>query len=65
VELITKADMLKELLKNAGLLVILAGVIILGISVFTHVQTNALLSLSLVLVIVGLLGHIVINKVVD
>jgi hypothetical protein len=65
VELITKADMLKELLKNAGLLVILAGVIILGISVFTHIQTNALLSLSLVLVIVGLLGHIVINKVVD
>jgi len=57
--------MLNDLLKNAGLLVILAGVIILGIVVFTGAQTNAYLSLSLVLVIVGLLGHILINKLVD
>ena len=57
--------MLKDLLKNAGLLVILIGVIILGIVVFTGVQTNAQLSLSLGLIIVGLLGHIVINKMVD
>ena len=57
--------MLKELLRNAGLLVILAGVIILGVVVFSGSQTNAYLSLSLVLVIVGLLGHILINKTVD
>ena len=57
--------MLKELLRNAGLLVILAGVIILGVVVFSGSQTNAYLSLSLVLVIVGLLGHILINKMVD
>ena len=57
--------MLNDLLKNAGLLVILAGVIILGIVVFTGAQTNAYLSLSLVLIIVGLLGHILINKLVD
>ena len=60
-----QAVMLKDLLKNAGLLVILIGVIILGIVVFTGVQTNAQLSLSLGLIIVGLLGHIVINKMVD
>lgn len=57
--------MLKELLKNAGLLVILAGVIILGVAVFTQVQTNTNLSLSLILVVVGLLAHIVIGKVVE
>jgi hypothetical protein len=57
--------MLNDLLKNAGLLVILAGVIILGIVVFSGSQTNAYLSLSLTLVIIGLLGHIVINKMVD
>jgi len=57
--------MLKDLLKNSGLLVILAGVIVLGVVVFTKVQTNAYLSLSLGLVIVGLLAHIVINKMVD
>ena len=57
--------MLKDLLKNAGLLVILAGVIVLGVVVFTKVQTNAYLSLSLGLIIGGLLAHIVINKMVD
>ena len=57
--------MLKELLKNSGLLVLLAGVIVLGIVVFSKVQTNSYLSLSLGLIIVGLIGHIVINKMVD
>jgi hypothetical protein len=57
--------MLKDLLKNSGLLVILAGVIFLGIAVFTKVQTNTHLSISLGLIIVGLLGHIVVNKIVD
>ena len=57
--------MLKDLLKNAGLLVILAGVIVLGISVFAKVQTNAHLSLSLGLIVGGLLAHIVISKIVE
>jgi hypothetical protein len=57
--------MLKELLKNAGLLVILAGVIILGIAVFSGSQTNSHLSLSLGLVVGGLIAHIIINKMVD
>jgi len=57
--------MLKTLLKNAGLLVILIGVILLGIVVFTGSQTNANLGLSLALVIVGLLGHIFIGKVLE
>lgn len=57
--------MLKDLLKNSGLLVILIGVIVLGIVVFSKVQTNGYLGLSLGLIIVGLLAHIVINKMVD
>ena len=61
----TLAVMLGTLLKNAGLLVILIGVIILGIVVFSGAQTNASLALSLVLIVVGLLAHIVINKMVD
>jgi hypothetical protein len=60
-----QADMLKELLKNAGLLVILAGVIVLGVVVVTKVQTNAHLSISLILIVGGLLAHIVINRIVD
>ena len=57
--------MTKDLLKNAGLLVILAGVILLGIVVYTKVQTNSQLTLSLVLIVGGLIGHILINKFVD
>lgn len=57
--------MIKDLIKNAGLLVILIGVVILAITVYQGSQTNASLSLSLVLVIAGLLGHIIINKVVS
>lgn len=57
--------MVKELIKNAGLLIILIGVIILGLVVFTGAQTNSFLGLSLGLVIGGLLAHIVINKLVD
>ncbi len=57
--------MLKDLLKNAGLLVVMAGVIVLGIAVFIEVQTNSHLSISLGLIIGGLIAHIVINKKVD
>ena len=61
----TDAVMLGTLLKNAGLLVILIGVILLGIVVFAGSQTNATLALSLVLIIVGLIAHIVIGKLVE
>jgi hypothetical protein len=57
--------MVKELIKNAGLLIIVIGVIVLGVVVFTGVQTNSFLGLSLGLIIGGLLAHIVITKLVD
>ena len=52
-------------MKNAGLLIILIGVIILGVVVFSGAQTNTSLALSLVLIIVGLIGHIVIGKMLE
>lgn len=57
--------MLKTLLKNTGLLIILIGVIILGVVVFTGSQTNTSLALSLALVAVGLLAHIFIGRMVE
>jgi len=57
--------MLKQLLKNTGLLIILIGVIVLGVVVFTGAQTNSILGLSLGLIITGLLAHIVIGKMID
>jgi hypothetical protein len=60
-----QAEMLRDLLRNAGLLVILTGVVVLAVVVFTKVQTNAHLGLSLALIIGGLIAHIVINRKVD
>jgi hypothetical protein len=57
--------MLKTLFKNAGLLVILIGVVLLSIVVFAGSQTNTTLGLSLVLVVLGLIAHIIINRMVD
>ena len=56
---------MKDILKNLGLIVILIGVIFLSIVVFRQSHTNAKLAISLILVIVGLVGHIVINKIID
>ena len=56
---------MKEILKNLGLLIILAGVILLGIVVFTKIQTNTHLLISTFLIVGGLLAHILINKYAD
>lgn len=56
---------MKDLLKNLGLISILAGVLILSIAVYKETQTNAKLIVSLILVIFGLFGHIVLNKYIE
>ena len=56
---------MKDILKNLGLIVILIGVIFLSIVVFNQSHSNAKLAISLILVVVGLVGHIIINKNID
>ena len=54
---------MKGLLKNLGLILILAGVIILIACSFAgNVNNNAILGTSVVLVVLGLISYIVINK---
>ena len=54
---------MKGLLKNLGLILILAGVVILlGCSFTGTVNNNAILGTSVVLVVLGLISYIVINK---
>ena len=54
---------MKGLLKNLGLILILIGAIILVVCSFTgNVNNNAILGTSAVLVIVGLISYIAINK---
>ncbi len=54
---------MKGLLKNLGLILILVGAVILVIcSITQNVNDNAILGTSLVLIIVGWVSYIVINK---
>jgi hypothetical protein len=55
---------MKDILKNLGLLCVVVGVVILSLSVLRESTTNARLTISLILVIVGFLAHIVLNKVI-
>lgn len=56
---------MKEILKNLGLILIILGVVILSLAVYRETTTNAKLVISLVLVVGGLLGHILINRYID
>ena len=54
---------MKSLLKNLGLLLVIIGAVILIIGYYGGtVNDNAILATSLVLIIVGLISHIVLNK---
>lgn len=53
---------MNELIKNLGVIVLLIGVAILAVPAFTGVQSNAILLAGLGVIILGYIGHIVINK---
>ena len=54
---------MKGLLKNLGLILILVGAVILVACSFTgNVNNNAILETSAVLVVIGLISYILINK---
>lgn len=54
---------MKGLLKNLGFILILVGVVILLVCALTgNVNNNGLLGTSVVLVVLGLVSYIVINK---
>ena len=54
---------MKSLLKNLGLILIVIGAVILIACFFTgNVNNNTILGTSMLLIVVGLLAYIVINK---
>ena len=54
---------MKGLLKNLGLILVLVGVVILIACSFTgNVNNNTLLGTSAILMVLGLISYIVINK---
>ena len=53
---------MNELLKNLGVIVLLIGVIILAVPAINGGLSNTLLLTGLGVIILGYIGHIVINK---
>ncbi len=53
------------LIKNLGVIVLLIGVVILAVPFLTGGMTNGILLTGLLVIILGYLGHIVINKRVE
>ena len=53
------------LIKNLGVIVLLIGVVILAVPFLTGSMTNGILLTGLAVIILGSLGHIVINKRVE
>lgn len=54
---------MKGFLKISGILVILIGVIILAVCAFTgNLNNNTYLATSLILILAGFVGYIIINK---
>jgi uncharacterized membrane protein HdeD (DUF308 family) len=53
---------MRYFLKNAGILLVLAGVLTLVIPFFTGLQTNASLATGGALIVTGFVAYIIINK---
>ncbi len=53
---------MSELMKNLGVIVLLIGVVILAVPAMTGGLTNAVLMTGLIVIVVGYLGHIFLNK---
>ncbi|MDD3320173.1 MAG: hypothetical protein PHS59_01880 [Paludibacter sp.] len=56
---------MKELLKYLGSILILVGVVILALYFFGVSQENAMLAAAGIVMIVGLITHIVINRYIN
>jgi len=56
---------MKAFLKRIGLLFVLAGVVVLAYSEFSHIESNSLLIWSGGLVILGLALYILLNNILE
>jgi len=59
-----KSDYMKFFLKNSGILLVLTGAFFLIVPFFAHLQTNLSLLIGWLLIIVGFIVYIVINKLI-
>lgn len=55
---------MKDILKYAGVIVVLIGAIVLIIPGLMHTTSNATLTAAAILLVIGFVAHIVINRFV-
>ena len=56
---------MKEFLKRFGIIFIVLGVIVVGVSEFSNKESNGLLLLSGALILVGFVLYIIMNRILD
>ena len=57
-----KINTMNAILKSVGVIILLIGVGILAITAFADIQSNTYLGVGLLLVILGFVSHIFLNK---
>jgi len=55
----------KNLLSNSGLLVLVGGVVYLSYIIYTGIQTNLTLSISIGIIFGGLILYVLLNKLLN
>lgn len=56
---------MKGLIKNIGFILIILSTIFLGVSVLNNTATNAILATCGIVIVVGLLLYIILNRIVE
>ncbi len=56
---------MKKIIEHSGLFFILLATIILSINQFNRIEGNSLLIISLILIFIGIVDYIIINKIID
>lgn len=56
---------MKKIIEHSGLFFILLATVILSIKQFNRIEGNTLLLISLILIFIGVLDYIIINKIID
>lgn len=57
--------MIKELLKNLGLIIMMIGVLLLIFTIGKGIHQNAVLGASAVLILAGMITHVLISRFVE
>jgi len=55
--------MVNKLMQYLGIIAILAGVVVLGLYYVHILNGNGILMTALILMVLGLIGHIILNKI--